>query len=330
MMKNPLSLIQMWFLEFRWIIIVYYALYTLEINTLKAVFTELFAKDSTLLKHVACVGLGKYEKELTKEFTDIMWGDYIIELPKPAKCPTGAAEYTDRIYLDASKESVVTSFFTMNVIMVLTFITAFVLYPIYLFVTGKGNWYGTSFSPDMLETLNKAKLSLLYRRYLMVCTFTVVLVAIWTLYEGFKAEATGFISNFIAGIITVILALPKQTAKVMDAGDIEEGTAKLKAYNRGIGPKIRQILLVNSDGYSAQLAHLNFPDIYKMAAEPSILPGPLQAMAFFQACFGEGDIDIEAPTTNKTSSAIGKSKAKGALGKAKDALDTADSFGFSG
>ena len=40
MMKNPLNILQMLLIEFRWVPIVYYALYSLEVNTMTSIFSE--------------------------------------------------------------------------------------------------------------------------------------------------------------------------------------------------------------------------------------------------------------------------------------------------
>ena len=110
---------------------------------------------------------------------------------------------------------------------------------------GSGNWWGTTYDAEYLETLNGAKLSLIYRRYLMGASCLILAIAIWSAYEGLNEGASSFFQNFISGILTVLLALPPQRAKVQVTGDVTRGSAILAKTNKGIMTKVRQVLMVN-------------------------------------------------------------------------------------
>lgn len=84
-----------------------------------------------------------------------------------------------------------------------------------------------------------------YRRFILTANITTLCIFIWTLYRGLHHGMTSFVFILVSGIITVLLALPPAAGKVMEVGDVEEGTKKLMKFNDSIFAKVRQTLLVN-------------------------------------------------------------------------------------
>ena len=217
-----------------------------------------------------CNGRDKFAKTIATEIAGIMWGDFDIVLPATA-CYATSEMLTDNgcvANTDAEKvcgpeaytlkvgpncgavapdkcPSAPNAFYMMNMIMLVAFGSFYLGYPIYLFITGSGNWWGTTYDAEYLETLNGAKLSLIYRRYLMGASCLILAIAIWSAYEGLNEGASSFFQNFISGILTVLLALPPQRAKVQITGDVTRGSAILAKTNKGIVTKVRQVLMVN-------------------------------------------------------------------------------------
>lgn len=286
-MSNPLNLIQMLALEFRWVPIVYYTMYSLIVRTMTAVFIELTAKSTQVGDVIKCYGLPSFTDDVQKQMQECIYGEYVVKLGDgTSACTTGAAitplpTYTITLSGD------VKNFEIQNILLLLVFTPFYFAFPLYLFVKGKGNWWGTSYDEDYLNTMTDAKMSLFYRRYLLFATTMLLFVAIWIIQMGFKNVGPSIISDFALGAITVLLALPPQRAKFVDPIDVEVGTKRLKQSQKGIMPKLKQITIINSDMYAGQMAHFNKAGVYKEAEAKSLLPNALQSVAFFVQCLGE-------------------------------------------
>lgn len=345
-MMNPLCLFHMLVVEYRWIPIVFYTLNQVLAVTLVSIFSEVTAKDGAMIDAIACIGQGAYNKKVQAEMADVLWGDYEVVIADGTEtCVVSggtldgntAVTYPQQTAVsftinDADKGGVsITYFAYMNYMALFAFIPYYFGITLYNFVMKSGNWWGTGMDEAYLTALTEVKLGVYYRRYLMLASTTTSVIFLWTLYEGAVTHGmSNFIFGLIAGIITVLMALPPAKGKVVVTGDIADGVGLLKQFNTGIVTKLKQIFMVNSDVFSTQMAFFNFPENFATAPAPSALPKPMQVLSFIDACFGEGDLEALIP--NKNTYGGTHTKKKTALGKAKGALGTADEvaggFGF--
>jgi hypothetical protein len=337
MMLNPFNLVHMLAVEYRWIPIVYYTLFIVLKETVKSLFNEATQRDSSAKSALSCLGITKYNEDLDTEMADLLWAGCQVTIG--AVCGSDKQFNADicskivdpedgEIKFKEDEALSIRSFYVMNYLAFFIFIPFYVLWPLFLFVRGSGNWkLWRGYDDAYLKTLQGAVLHVYYRRFILTANITTLCIFIWTLYRGLHHGMTSFVFILISGIITVLLALPPAVGKVMEVGDVEEGTEKLMKFNDSIFAKVRQTLLVNSGVYAAQMAFFNFPEKYATAPAGSALPGPLTALKCFQALCGEGDLDDIIPTKNVFSGTAIKKKS--ALQKAQKGVATVEGgFGF--
>jgi hypothetical protein len=281
------------------------------------------------------LGITKYNEELDKEIADLLWAGCQVVLGGKA-CTVSGGTANSKFDYDLCKDATTNkdtamsmrSSYVMNYLAFFVFIPFYFLWPLFLFVRGSGNWkLWKGYDDAYLKTLQEAVLHVYYRRFILTANITTLCIFIWTLYRGLHHGMSSFIFILVSGVITVLLALPPAVGKVMEVGDVEEGTEKLMKFNDSIFAKVRQTLLVNSGVYASQMAFFNFPEKYATAPAGSALPGPLTALKCFQALCGEGDLDDIIPTKNVFSGTAMKKKS--ALQKAQKGVATVEGgFGF--
>lgn len=270
---SPLNLIHLLLVEYRWMPIVYFAIYTVEVEVISTIFIEKTKTSSGIGDYIKCVGAKHFGEQVRKGIGEVLWADYKFELSSVA-CVSGSGTanpiLTDLKSATPSAERLC----AINLMAFMFFVGFYFLWPLYLVVTKPGKWRGITWDADYYTSMKEASLSLAYRRYVLLASFLIIVFAVWILIEGLYNKSSGFIQSWVLGFLTVFLALPKQQDKHLDHPTVnhDQLVGKLKVQFSGIIARMFHFFGTTIDEYSYQLFFLHDETQFVVADPKSALP----------------------------------------------------------
>lgn len=260
--------------EYRWMPIVYFAIYTVEVEVISTIFIEKTKADSVVGTYINCVGAKHFGEQVRKAMGQVVFADYKVSLSSVTCVDSNrekAAAYTSD--LKAATPSA-ERLCAVNLLAMMFFIGFYFLWPLYLVVTKSGKWRGINWDADYYTSMKEASLSLAYRRFVILSSFLIIVFAVWILAEGLYNESTGFIQSWILGFLTVFLALPKQCDRHLDhpTANHENLVEKLKAEFSGIIARTFHFFGATIDEYSSQLFYMHDETQFVVADPKSPFP----------------------------------------------------------
>lgn len=271
---SPLNLIHLLLVEYRWMPIVYFAIYTVEVEVISTIFIEKTKTSSGIGDYIQCVGAKHFGEQVRKGIGEVLWADYKFELSSVA-CVSGSGPPVGPPFIDMkSATPSAERLCAINIMAFMFFVGFYFLWPLYLVVTKPGKWRGITWDADYYTSMKEASLSLAYRRYVLLASFLIIVFAVWILIEGLYNKSSGFIQSWVLGFLTVFLALPKQQDKHLDHPTVnhDQLVGKLKVQFSGIIARMFHFFGTTIDEYSYQLFFLHDETQFVVADPKSALP----------------------------------------------------------
>lgn len=222
MWGSPSCWMHLMFVEFRWMILVYYTCYTLIINTVYEIDLQKHSgnegsSDAAFVPLISCMGGSVFEAQLSLGVKARVWGssEYVAYTPKCAAsgpCSGHTSDVAGQGYvkgcmMSASMTDLSSTPATLNTIILMTIMPMYGLLVLYNLFFKLGAFKCGIANKEYIQALQQIQTARWYRTYTSIVLVVNLGLIVFGAIAAYSASENAFL-NHIAGSIALLVLIP--------------------------------------------------------------------------------------------------------------------------